>query len=101
MAHTSLFLYRASADGALSQSSGRGHGAAASSYSLLGIPMMDMEVLKATQVVFTALGIVVTMLGVPVVLWSDTLFKAEGSTPGWVFSFGFLVVLAGTKTLQE
>merc|ERR1712087_61782 len=67
MAKTSLFLFRAAADGALSQGSRRSNRAAESSYSLLGMPMMDMEVLKATQVVFTSVAIIISMFGAPIV----------------------------------
>jgi len=65
-------------------------------YSLLGIPMIDMQVLKATQLVFTSLGIVVCLLGSFVIVGAEGALVHASLLPLWMFCV--LVVLSMSYT---
>lgn len=77
-------LYERSKEGALIG----GDGSKASdkqAYSLLGIPMMDLQVLKATQSVFTSLGIVVCLLGSFVIVGAEGALVHAHFLSLWLF----------------
>eukprot|EP00929_Paragymnodinium_shiwhaense_P091648 TRINITY_DN51551_c0_g1_i2.p1 TRINITY_DN51551_c0_g1~~TRINITY_DN51551_c0_g1_i2.p1 ORF type:complete len:367 (-),score=82.21 TRINITY_DN51551_c0_g1_i2:498-1598(-) len=66
-------------------------------YSLLGIPMMDLKVLKATQLVFTALGIIFCVLGSAVVVGAKNAIANRGSSREfWFFCIGLLTSMTGS-----
>jgi len=91
----SWMLFQRAKDGALI---GGGGNAAVNkdAYHLLGIPMMDLQVLKATQWVFTSLGVVVCMLGSFVIVgFQDALWKGK-FTYLWFFCLGVVASMSYT-----
>mmetsp|Transcript_27983 Transcript_27983/g.55018 ORF Transcript_27983/g.55018 Transcript_27983/m.55018 type:complete len:346 (-) Transcript_27983:142-1179(-) len=65
-------------------------------YSLLGIPMMDLQVLKATQSVFTSLGIVVCLLGSFVIVGFQGAITEGKFTILWFFCLGIVISMSYT-----
>jgi len=87
-------LFERAKDGALI--GGDGSSVNKDAYSLLGIPMMDLQVLKATQWVFTSLGIVVCLLGSFVIIgFQDALWQGK-LTFLWFFCLGVVVSMSYT-----
>jgi len=90
----SWILFQRAKDGALI--GGDGSSVNKDAYSLLGIPMMDLQVLKATQWVFTSLGIVVCLLGSFVIIgFQDALWQGK-LTFLWFFCLGVVVSMSYT-----
>lgn len=65
------------------------------SYSLLGLPMTDLKVLRATQMVFTALGIESAIFGSVVVMSAESAITTAG-LGSWLFMVSMLVILMYT-----
>jgi len=65
-------------------------------YSLLGLHMMDLQVLKATQSVLTSLGIIVCLLGSFVIIGAEGALLHSHFLSLWVFCV--LVVLSMSYT---
>jgi len=68
-------------------------------YSLLGIPMMDLQVLKATQSVFTSLGIVVCLLGSFVIIGAEGALVHAHFLSLWIFCVLIVVSMSYTAVV--
>jgi len=62
-------------------------------YTLLGIPVMDMKVLKATQRLFTSIGIIGSILGFQVLLSAETVVKDMSSSGFWFVTITIVLSL--------
>lgn len=91
----SWILFQRAKDGALIGGGGS-RAANKDAYSLLGIPMMDLQVLKATQSVFTSLGIVVCLLGSFVIIGFEGALTEGKFTFLWFFCLGIVVSMSYT-----
>lgn len=94
----SWLLFQRAKDGTLIG----GGGSSASNkdaYSLLGIPMMDLQVLKATQWVFTSLGIVVCLLGSFVIIGFQGALLEGKFTFLWFFCLGVVGSMSYTAVI--
>jgi len=80
MAYASWFLRAMVADGSLLTQRSQ----TTNTYSLFGIEMMDMKVLKMTQTLFISLGIVVFILGSIVVAGVEPALRAKGFGHAWL-----------------
>eukprot|EP00927_Polykrikos_kofoidii_P007312 TRINITY_DN12994_c0_g1_i1.p1 TRINITY_DN12994_c0_g1~~TRINITY_DN12994_c0_g1_i1.p1 ORF type:complete len:364 (-),score=53.76 TRINITY_DN12994_c0_g1_i1:362-1453(-) len=64
-----------------------------SNYSLLGIQMMDLKVLKATQIVFTSLGIMICIFGSVLVVGAEGALSHANIREGWFLCFGIVMFM--------
>jgi len=90
--YASFHLFRRAGEGALIGQPGSGK----SSYVLLGIPMMDLQVLKATQGVFTSLGIMVCLLGSFVVVGAESAVSNAAFRSLWLCCLGIVLSMSYT-----
>jgi len=64
-----------------------------SGYTMLGINMLDMKVLKATQLLFTSLAIIGSIFGIVIVHDFQGATKDKNALIGWLMCVIFLVSL--------
>merc|ERR1740123_527449 len=94
----SWVLFERAKEGALIGNSG-GKATDKQAYSLLGIPMMDLQVLKATQTVFTSLGIVVCLLGSFVIVGAEGALVHAYFLSLWIFCLLVVVSMSYTAVV--
>mmetsp|Transcript_64300 Transcript_64300/g.182586 ORF Transcript_64300/g.182586 Transcript_64300/m.182586 type:complete len:330 (-) Transcript_64300:59-1048(-) len=88
----SSFLFRQAGEGTLLGQ----RGGVKSSYVLLGMPMMDLQVLKATQSLLTSLGIAVCLLGSFIIVGAEGAVGHGALLGAWLFSLGVVVSMSYT-----
>jgi hypothetical protein len=90
--HYARFLWKTSRERDLPEAPPDGFDASAG-YSLLGMRMLDIKVLKATQLLFTSLAIVASIFGSIVIRGAEGALGSEGWRAGWLIMFGTIVSL--------
>jgi len=93
--HYSRFLFVQAGVGALSGMPRRdgAHG----QYEMLGVQLLDLKVLKATQMVFTSVGIVVGILGSFVIVGAESAFSSSNVRGFWLICLGICLSMMYTS----
>lgn len=88
--HYSRYLWREAGRRSLNEAA-PGTGSQTTAYSLMGIHMLDMKVLKATQRVFTSIAIVASVFGSWLIAIAQPMLTDESSRPAWLIIMGLFL----------